>query len=374
MQRWLFRTAATLCFVSALAPSVYAGHKKKNEEPKPQVLPLPKELPRVLPADTRVLSFRTTPLLKSGRLSAQTRETLNGLIRDTRGATIVKLRAFVAGVGDSRRVQEMVSEMFTDKKLPLPVLTIVQVGGLGEDSSAVVIEAISAERKPVNPNGLVFISGETGSSLEASLTQVSEKSKSAGLAPSDVLSATCFTSRVNNYPGMHAAMAAAFPQASLNLVQALRDPMDSRTTCEAIGRIPSGDATARASLPPGSRIAIVTAPQVVFTGLQLSFGTFLDDADSALSRLSRDAEAVHADLRSAVSFNAFSLSPAAVSALQKTMTKFNLPANALTVQPVEGLPSLDAALGMEAVLVPAGASATDARREDPGFSNGLLPR
>jgi enamine deaminase RidA (YjgF/YER057c/UK114 family) len=268
----------------------------------------------------------------------------------------------------------MVSEMFTDKKLPLPVLTIVQVGGLGEESSAVVIEAISAERKPVNPNGLVFISGETGSSLQASLAQVSEKSKSAGLAAGDVVSATCFTSRLNDYAGMHAAMAAAFPQASLNLLQALRDPMDSHTTCEAVGRIPSGDAKTGSSLPPGSRIAIVTAPQVVFTGLQLSFGTFLDDADSALSRLSRDAEAAHANLRSAVSFNAFSLSPAAVSALQKTMTKFNLPANALTVQPVEGLPSLDAALGMEAVLVPAGTPATDARREHPVLSNSLLPR
>jgi hypothetical protein len=109
----------------------------------------------------------------------------------------------------------------------------------------------------------------------------------------------------------------------------------------------------------------VTAQQIVFTGLQLSFGTFLDDADSALTRLSRDAEAVHADLRSAVLVDAFSLNPAASAALQKTLSKYNLPPSAVTVQPVEGLPSLDAALGMEAVLVPAQTSVTKVQTANP---------
>ena len=125
--------------------------------------------------------------------------------------------------------------------------------------------------------------------------------------------------------------------------------MDSRASCQAVARLHAG---ASAINHNDSRVSFVREPQVVFTGLQLSFGAYLDDADSALSHLQRDVEAVHADVRNTVLINAFSISPAAVSALEKTMPKFNLPQNTLTVQPVEGLPSLDAALGMEAVLVP----------------------
>jgi hypothetical protein len=103
-------------------------------------------------------------------------------------------------------------------------------------------------------------------------------------------------------------------------------------------------------------VALVTSPDIVFTGLQLSFGTYLADADSALSHLQRDIASVHADVRDLVLINAFSVNPAAVSALEKTLPKFNLPRAALSVQPVEGLPSLDAALGMEAVFAPASSS------------------
>jgi enamine deaminase RidA (YjgF/YER057c/UK114 family) len=348
-----------------LTISAWGAHKKKNEEPKPQVLPLPKELPRALAVDTGVLSFHTTPLLKTGHLSAQIRETISNVIRDSRGATIVKLRAFVAGAGDSRRVHDVVGDMFSEKKLSLPVLTIVQVGGLGDEAAAVVMETVTAERKQVNPNGLVFIGGESDNSLAGSLSKISEKSRTAGLAASDIVSVTCYAARLSDYLGMRESIATAFPHAALNVVQAVRDPLDSRNTCEAIGRIPAGPPQPANAIPPGSRISRVTAQQIVFTGLQLSFGTFLDDADSALTRLSRDAEAVHADLRSAVLVDAFSLNPAASAALQKTLGKYNLPPSAVTVQLVEGLPSLDAALGMEAVLVPAQTSVTKVQTANP---------
>src|SRR5205814_4081539 len=108
------------------------AQKRKNEEPKTQVLPLPKELPMALAADTETLDFHISPLLRTGGLAAQIRQSLNDLIRDTRGETIIKLRAFVAGAGDARRVQAEVTQLFTEHKLPLPVLSVVQVGGLGE--------------------------------------------------------------------------------------------------------------------------------------------------------------------------------------------------------------------------------------------------
>jgi enamine deaminase RidA (YjgF/YER057c/UK114 family) len=353
MGRLLLRTAASLALLSLIAVTAFGGRKKKEEEPKPQVLPLPKELPRVLSVDTRNVSFRTTPLLKYGRLSAQVRETLADLIKDRRGETVIKLRAFVAGPGDTRRVQEMVSEMFTEKKLPLPVLTILQVGALGEESG-VVMEGVFDAHKPMNPNGLAFIGGQTGTTFESAVSVINSKLQVAGLAASDVVRATCFTGQLTDYAGLNRTLASAFPQAALNIVQPLRDPVDSRTTCEAIARIPAG--AKPAALPSDSRICFVNSPQLVFTGLQLSFGTYLADADSALSHLSRDVQSLHAEMRNAVSVNAFSLHPAAASALEKTISKFNLSPQTITIQPVEGLPSLDAALGMEAVLEPSSAA------------------
>jgi hypothetical protein len=356
MGRLPLKTAASLVLFSTVALAAF-GHKKKEEEPKPQVLPLPKELPRALPADTKNITFRTTPLLKPGRLSAQIRETLSDLIKDTRGETIIKLRAFVAGAGDTRRVQEMVSDMFTDKKLPLPVLTIIQVGGLGGESG-VVMEAVVDGRKVVNPNGLVFIGGQPGDSLASSIQKMTSGLAAAGVSASDVLRTTCFTGRLVDYAGMRSTLSAAFPNATPNIIQALRDPVDGHASCESVARIPAGVTPNPASLPADAHISFVTGPQLVFTGLQLSFGTYLADADSALSRLSRDVEGLHAEMRNAVFVNAFSLNPAATSALQKTMSKFNLAPKALTIQPVEGLPSLDAALGMEAVLQPSNAAAS----------------
>ena len=80
-------------------------NKKKYEEPKPQILPLPPNMPMALATETASLDFHISPLLKTGGLSAQIRRSLNDLIRDTHGETIVKLRAFVAGAGDARRVE-----------------------------------------------------------------------------------------------------------------------------------------------------------------------------------------------------------------------------------------------------------------------------
>ena len=76
----------------------------------------------------------------------------------------MKLRAFVAGSGDMRRVQAIVSETFTERRLSLPALSVVQVGGLPLEGAQVVIEATSVGKKDVNPNGLVFIAGQQAAS------------------------------------------------------------------------------------------------------------------------------------------------------------------------------------------------------------------
>ena len=338
------------CFLlTAFAATLWAAHKRKDEEPKPQTLPLPRELPRAVSGETASLSFKVTPLLTKGHLSLQIRDTLNDLIRDTKGSTIIKLRAFVAGAGDSRRVQQLVSDRFTDKKLPLPALTIVQVGALGKDASAVVMEAVVSGREAVNPNGLAFIARQSGPNLPDALAKMNETVRAAHLTEANVVSATCFTDRLAGYDVERQALAAAFSHAAINLVQALRDPLDTKTTCQGVAQLPPGAAL---TPPNNASVAFVTGPQIVFTGLQLSFGAYLDDADSALSRMQHDVQTVHADVRNTVLMNAFSIDPAAASAIEERMSKFNFPQNTLAVQPVQGLPSLDASLGLEAVLAP----------------------
>ena len=152
-----------LCALAAFA-GPFDKKKKKSEEDVTQVLQLPKDPPSAVVAETARLGFYVSPLSSRGLLSQQVRDALKAMQRNLGGANIVKLRAFVAGSGDMRRVQAIVSETFTERRLSLPALSVVQVGGLPLEGAQVVIEATSVGKKDVNPNGLVFISGQQAAS------------------------------------------------------------------------------------------------------------------------------------------------------------------------------------------------------------------
>jgi hypothetical protein len=106
---------------------------------------------------------------------------------------------------------------------------------------------------------------------------------------------------------------------------------------------------------------LVNARHLVFTGLQLCFGSFLDDAEEAQQRLRRAANGAGGNLQretfsnAAVQIDAFSLTPAAGSALRKT-TSF--PVSTFTVLQVEGLTAIDATAGIDAVLAVTGDGGT----------------
>lgn len=331
----------------ALAVAVSAAQRHKNQEPKSQVLPLPPELPKALLADTASLDFHISPLLRTGGLSAQIRQSLNDLIRDTRGETIIKLRAFVAGAGDARRVQAEAADLFTDRKLPLPALTVLQIGALGQETAQVVIEAVVSTHKTVNPSGLAFFAGQNGSSFEEALRQLRESVAAAAVAPDHILTCTCFTSQIGNYDAARSAVQSAFPSTAINVVQAVRDPANDASMCEAVGQLTEAPAGPVVLLKK-SRVTLVNTSQLIFTGLQLSFGSFLDDAHEAFVRLQHTASALQ-PVSAPVEVNAFSLDAYASSALRK-MTSF--PPSAFTAQTVEGLPAIDASGGIEAILAP----------------------
>lgn len=342
-RRFWFSIALPLCLLAALS-SLFAQRKKHEDEP----LPLPPELPMALAAGTHSLDFHISPLLRTGGLAAQIRQSLNDLIRDTRGETIVKLRAFVSGTGDARRVRDNVAQIFTERKLPFPVLSIVQVGGLGAEAAAVIIEAVVSTHRVVNPNGLAFLSGQTGPSLNASLERLKQSAKLAFIDPDRVLTCTCFTSRIEDFAATKAAIQATFPNTAVDVIQALRDPASDTSTCEAIAQLTRAPAGGPVVWLEKSHTTLVDSPQLVFTGLQLTFGNYLDDAHEAFIRLQRAASTIQ-PVEVPVKVDAFSLDAYAGSALRKTTP---IPLSLFTIQPVEGLPAVDATAGIEAVLAP----------------------
>jgi enamine deaminase RidA (YjgF/YER057c/UK114 family) len=328
----------------AAAPAGAQKHKP-DEEPKPQILPLPPEPPMALAADTGSLDFHISPLSNSGGLSAQIRQSLNNLIRDTHGETIVKLRAFVAGTGDARRVQAAVAELFTEHKLPLPVLSILQVGALGAPGEQVVIEAVVSTHKVVNPSGLGFFFGQSGPSLEAALQRVKASADAAAVPGDHILSLTCFTSQIEDFRATGKSVRALFPNTAVNIVQSVRDPASDFTLCEAVGQLVSPPKTTIEHLGTVNA-TLVNSPQLVFTGLQLSFGSYLDDAHEAFDRLQRAARALGSD-ETPVEVDGFSLDRYAASALRRTNS---LAPGVFTVQTIEGFSAIDATGGLEAIL------------------------
>src|SRR5260370_3202794 len=115
--RLLGPLAVLLC---ALAITAWPLGKKNKKEDETQTLQIPKDPPAAVTAETRRLVFHVSPLSNKGLLSQQVRDGLKALIRLDGSAQTVKVRAFVARSGDLRRVRDIVSEAFTQRRPALP--------------------------------------------------------------------------------------------------------------------------------------------------------------------------------------------------------------------------------------------------------------
>jgi enamine deaminase RidA (YjgF/YER057c/UK114 family) len=328
---------------SAQSPQYRIKQPKKEKEPETQTLPLPPEPPAAVIADTGKLSFHLSPLSGKGLLTQQVRDALKALDRASNGATVVKLRAFVAGTGDMRRVATIVGEEFSDRKISPPALTTIQVGALALEGAQVVIESINAEKKTVNPNGLVFFSGQKAATVDQTVTQVARAAKDQDAL---MLQVTCFLTDLNQADSARKAIAAAFPAAAANFVQSTRLAVEPETSCEGIGR---------AQTPgPGQnhdRSVRVNTPKVVFTGSQMAFRDGEADLRLAYGRLGRALDSVHTGFPGSLVVNVYALNKATgdrAAALAKEFLGRPAPP-AGTMQVVEGLPSSDASVAIEVV-------------------------
>lgn len=346
--------AIALLMVAAVA---YSAQKRREKEPETQVLELPKEPPAYVTADASRLVFRSAPLQSRGLLSQQVRHALRSLVQANRGASIVKLRAFVAGTGDMRRVQAIVSDEFSGKRLSLPAMTVVQVGALTHPGAQVALESIAAGKKAVNPHGLAFLPAQGAAVdeqfqpvlplFEKAMARLEASLKSAGLERGDLLAATCYLSSLENAAAVRERAYQMNPRTMWSFVQPAREPLESRAECEAVARLrtpPAGRPAADAALAGPGPLALA--------GMQLAFGRNEADARLAFERLGRTLETAGASWDRVAVLRTYALSRPLGEQARKTESEFLRRAPAGAAVRVEGLPSLDASFALDAVAFP----------------------
>jgi len=286
----------------------------------------------VATGDANRLLFHVSPLSGKGLLSQQTRDALKAVMKANGGVPVVHVRAFVAGSGDIRRVPQIVSEVFSDKKLPLPSVSVILTGGLPLDNAQVVLESVSTGKKDVNPGGVEFVAGEeatapdpvsgAGPLLDKALTHLAAKVPSSA-----ALRVTCFVSNMSNSAGLTGAIRSRFPSAAVDLIQAQRAPWQAYARCEAVAR--------------GGKTA---AQKLAFTGTRVAFGSQEKDAVLAFQRLDKDLGDALAPPANIIFSNIYTLNGRAVEMVKKMRP-------GAAIFPVEGLASVEAGFAVDAVAV-----------------------
>ena len=333
-----------------LAGGLFAQKRKKkpDEEPKPQVLEVLPDTPEAVVAESGRLSFQVSPLSDKGLLSQQVRDALKALARLNHGATIVKVRAFVAGSGDLRRVKDIVAEEFTERKQALPAVSTIQVGALPLPGAQVVIEAISSEKKVVNPSGLVFLSGAASANAAGSVAKLESSVKDVGLKAADMLRVSCFLNSLDDVSAARSAVATAFPAAASNFLQMQRLGLEQQALCEGVARWNGVLAD-----PPASGVARIGATKMVLTATQLVFRDQDSDFRLAYQRLAKALLPLGATFKDVFWTGTYALTRPDATKLENIQGEFfdrgSPPAH--TALQIEGLPSTDATAAVELMAV-----------------------
>jgi enamine deaminase RidA (YjgF/YER057c/UK114 family) len=346
----------------ALAAAAYPLlAKKKKPEDITQTLELPKDPPATVTAETSRLVFHISPLSAKGLLSQQVREALKALLKSTGGATIVHLRAFVAGSGDLRRVPAIVSEVFTEKHLALPAVSIVQVGALPLVGAQVVIESTAMAKKEGNPLGVVFISGQGGKAPAKAISDLKTALHGAGSEAANVLRITCFVGALEDGDETLRGIASDYHGAALDVVQLQRTPYRGMVECEAVAKLERQIAGPVEFLnPPGlaaspnfSQLALVSAPKLELTGTLLSYGFEDSDARLAFQRLAKAVELGGGSMKDVVVTHIYPLSQSLLEQVRKIRFEFldksHPPAG--TLLPFDGLPAMEAGFAIDVIAI-----------------------
>ncbi len=350
--RLLLALGLTGALLFPLGWGTLAWGKKKNKEEVTQSLETPRDPPSAIVAQTRRLVFHNSSLQAHGLLSVQTREAVREILKESNGMQVVKLRAFVAGTGDLRRVPQIVSESFGEKKhLTLPAVSVIQVGGLPLEGAQIVLEAVSESKRDVNPQGLLYVSARPRSlakpfqPLEPLASQSLDDLQTKLAGRGQALRITCFASASEDSGVIHTEMTRRFPSAALDLIQTQRTSSTSSVTCEAVAR---AEAPLPVSIPD---LAVLDSERVVLTGAQIAFGLSENDGRLAFRRMEKVLAPFGASLKTAVSLHLYPLSPSIAAQAARLRLEFINPEHppVTTFTHFESLPGMDASFAIEAV-------------------------
>lgn len=362
--------AFTTLFLLA-APLSAQRKKKKNEELPNQQLETLQDPASSVAAETAKLGYLYSPLTAKGLLSQQTRDAVRTLMKNSRGAHVVKLRAFVAGTGDLRRVATIVGDEFGNRRATMPALTVVLVGQLPLEGAQVLLEATVVEKKAVNPNGLAFISGQQVLRegkvenpmepvlplIEKSLANLKTAADASSVA--SMMRVTCFVSSLADHANVQRKISESFPQAANAVIQLQRGPLRPIVECEGTGRLSSGPTENVKLLNPAnllgsksySQVALVKSPRVLFTSSQLAFGTKEADIRLAFDRLNRVLTQANSSYKNVFLASYYPLTNPVIELIRAQ--RFNYfdqsrpPASTMIL--FEGLPSHDASFAFEVI-------------------------
>ena len=351
---------ALAAMAAALAALAWPAKKKKEDET--QTLQLPKELPMAVAGETRRLVLHVTPLSARGLLSQQVRDALRNLEHQAAGNPVLQIRAFVAGSGDLRRVRELVSETFTERRQPLPALSLIQAGALPLAGAQVVLEAVSNGRRDSNPGGLAFLPGQAAFSensldaiaplLDRSLASLRAAVQEAGAAPADALRVTCFLSSLEGAEAFRRQVESEYPRAAADILQPQRAPQRAEAACEAVVGLRENGFSERPKPAAGSPPSVfLVTPHAVLSGTQVSFGYQQQDARLALDRVGKALEPLGVSLRDVVLARFYPLSRRIEEEVRGEFPAFfpqPNPPTAVFTQ-FDGLSSLDAGFAVDVV-------------------------
>jgi enamine deaminase RidA (YjgF/YER057c/UK114 family) len=162
------------------------------------------------------------------------------------------------------------------------------------------------------------------------------------------------------------------PNCIRNFVQTERAPPRALAACEAVARLRREVGAPLAVLNPEglpreagqSQVALVGASRVVLSGSQVSFGFAEADARLAFERLEKSLEQAGASTRGVAFAEYYALSSGIAEQVRKVRGEFfdaaRPPAGSL--EPVEGLPAMDAGFAIDVVAVKWGTTLISVKR------------
>jgi len=322
--------------------------------------------PSVVEAETQRLVFRVSPLTSEGDAAKQAQWILKGW-----KLPILAVRAFVVGADQAEPARKAIEDFFKKRKQTLPAISVITVAGLPRSGAKVSIEVALLFPKPVNPNGLAFVSGMAGSSPQpvAELLPLAEKAvkdlnashRAAGVEASDVLRVTCLMTSLADVVNVAREVKRAFPQSAANFVQLQRAPKSAVIECETVARLRTAPEEPLKFIysdelqksPNFSHVALVGARRLVFTSLHVSTGDQESDARQTFARLEQSLKSVGASIKQVAMSSLYPISQEASDLVRKTRFDFYDRARppASTMLLFEGLPSSTATFGVNVVAV-----------------------